>query len=51
MIPIWPLGVFFMSFSYRPFVSAPLVGLAFGLAALTVAALVLVGVLAQNRRG
>ncbi len=51
LIPIWPLGVFFMSFSDRPFDSAPLVGLAIGLAALTVAALVLVGVLAQNRRG
>ncbi len=51
LIPIWPLGVFFMIFSERPFDSAPLIGLAIGLATLTVAALVLVGFLARNRRG
>jgi hypothetical protein len=51
LIPIWPLGVFFMSYSDRPFDSAPLVGLAIGLATLTVAALVLVGILARNRHG
>lgn len=51
LIPIWPLGVFFMSYSERPFDSAPLVGLAIDLATLTVAALVLVGILARNRRG
>ncbi len=51
LIPIWPSGLFFMSFSDRPFDSAPLVGLAIGLATLTVAALGLVVILARNRRG
>lgn len=51
LIPIWPLGLFFMSYSDRPFDSAPLVGLAISLATLTVAALLLVGLLARNRRG
>ena len=49
LVPIWPYGLFFMSFSDRPFDSAPLAGLAIGLATLTVAALVLVVLLARNR--
>ncbi len=50
LLPIWPFGLFFMSFSDRPFDSGPLVGLAIGLATLTVTALVLVVILARNRR-
>ena len=51
LLPIWPFGLFFMSFSDRLFDSGPLVGLAIGLATLTVAALFLVGILARSRRG
>ena len=51
LLPIWPFGLFFMSFSDRFFDSGPLVGLAIGLATLTLAALLLVGILARSRRG
>ncbi len=51
LIPIWPAGLFFMSFSDRLFDSGPLVGLAIALATLTLAALLLVGILARNRDG
>lgn len=51
MVPIWPSGLFFVSYSERPFDSAPLVGLVIGLATLSVVALVLVGILARNPHG
>ena len=46
LLPIWPYGLFFMSYSGRLFDSGPLIGLAIGLATLTVAGLLLVGILA-----
>jgi len=51
LLPIWPAGLFLMSFSARPFDSGPLVGLAIALATLILAALLLVGILARNRNG